>query len=539
MSSFSWLHLTDLHRGMKNQRWAWPGVREIFFADLERLHEKSGPWDLVLFTGDLTQRGATDEFKEVDEILDQLWQHFRGLGSDPKLLAVPGNHDLARPTNMNDPSVLLLSQWEQQKGVQDAFWEDLKSPYRKVIHQAFDNYTAWWGNQPYRAENINPGILPGDFSVTIEKDGARLGIIGLNSAFLQFTGDNYLGKLALHTIQFHDTSGGDGPGWAKNHNACLLMTHHPPAWLNPESLQQLNGEITSHARFAVHLCGHMHETVFFDISEAGTESRRIFQGRSLFSLEYYGLKQERLHGYSVGKIELDDTQGKLMFWPRKARLQGGQRKIVPDYSINLTDDLCTEPVIFKQVSGNRSQPVEIVEPYRNSDIRMRYAHTPIKPAHFAGRITEVSQLSQALSNKTPCIIVILGMAGQGKTTLAYKVLQEMKYYDFTSGFWCTAYRGGYTFDMFLDSTLSYFLQEEYDARMFQTITMRINKLISILQEKPLLLVIDGFERWLRGWNESFCIQRNPDTFAEGQAIMKDWTIFYKVLAVCIMVAIYL
>jgi hypothetical protein len=37
--SFSWLHLTDLHQGMKAQDWLWPGVKEIFFQDLERLHD--------------------------------------------------------------------------------------------------------------------------------------------------------------------------------------------------------------------------------------------------------------------------------------------------------------------------------------------------------------------------------------------------------------------------------------------------------------------------------------------------------------------
>jgi 3',5'-cyclic AMP phosphodiesterase CpdA len=62
-TSFSWLHLTDFHQGMVEQDWLLAGVMHRFFEDLDRLHDKCGPWDLVLFTGDLTQRGSPKNFK--------------------------------------------------------------------------------------------------------------------------------------------------------------------------------------------------------------------------------------------------------------------------------------------------------------------------------------------------------------------------------------------------------------------------------------------------------------------------------------------
>ena len=97
MTYFSWLHLTDLHYGLNEQRWLLPGIKERFFSDLHRLHSKYGPWDLVLFTGDLTQQGKEEEFQGVDNFLGQLWEFFNELGFSPKLLAVPGNHDLVWP----------------------------------------------------------------------------------------------------------------------------------------------------------------------------------------------------------------------------------------------------------------------------------------------------------------------------------------------------------------------------------------------------------------------------------------------------------
>lgn len=347
--SFSWLHLTDLHQGMREQHWLWPGVREIFFADLKRLHDKCGPWDLVLFTGDLTQLGSAQEFEKLDQLMKELWDFFDKLGSSPKLLAVPGNHDLVRP-NKKDPAVRLLQQWLNLPDIQEEFWEDAESPYHQVVTKAFENYMIWWDNQTFKPKDLKLGTLPGDFSATIEKEGAKLGIVGLNTSFLQLTGDNYEGKLALHPRQFHQACNGDGSAWTKQHNACLLLTHHPPGWLNPNSQRDLKAEITSHGRFAVHLCGHLHEAFSGEIVEGGADARRIWQGRSLFGLEYYSRENtevQRLHGYTAGKVEVSENKGNLIFWPREARLQGGQRSIVPDYSLVLTDNQHTEPKEFE------------------------------------------------------------------------------------------------------------------------------------------------------------------------------------------------
>jgi hypothetical protein len=93
----------------------------------------------------------------------------------------------------------------------------------------------------------------------------------------------------------------------------------------------------------------MHETVYRETAEGGTQAQRIWQGHSLFGLEYFGEQDEgqRLHGYTAGRIELSEDTGVLLFWPREARLQGGQRKIVPDYSLDLTDEQHTSPGVFQ------------------------------------------------------------------------------------------------------------------------------------------------------------------------------------------------
>jgi 3',5'-cyclic AMP phosphodiesterase CpdA len=116
MALFRWLHLTDLHHGMPDQRRRWPNVREIFYEDLAAMHDRSGPWDLVVFTGDLTQRGSAEEFDALSETLDDLWVYLGRLGSVPRLLAVPGNHDLVRPKSAVSPVVIGLHQWHSERG---------------------------------------------------------------------------------------------------------------------------------------------------------------------------------------------------------------------------------------------------------------------------------------------------------------------------------------------------------------------------------------------------------------------------------------
>ena len=184
MIKMRWLHLTDLHYGQKGQGHLWPNVREAFFERLTRLHDARGPWDLVLFTGDLVQKGTAEEFKRLEEdVLGPLWDHLGALGSEPVLLAVPGNHDLERPDPKTNPSFqkilkpaakALTRDWQADEELRSEFWNDAESAYRQVIDVSFANYRSWWRRCPQRGDlTVRPGILPGDFSATWERGGVR------------------------------------------------------------------------------------------------------------------------------------------------------------------------------------------------------------------------------------------------------------------------------------------------------------------------------------------------------------------------------
>ena len=350
--SLRWLHLTDLHLGMDGLEDLWPNVEEIFFEDLEYLCEKVGSIDLVMFTGDITQRGSKSEFQQVDKLLTNFWNKFRQMGFEPKFLAVPGNHDLVRPNNQKDPILKCLKDLWNDPEIQKPFWDDRESPQRQLVIKAFENYVQWWENTTVPKPDIySEGILPGDFSATIEKDGFRLGILGLNSAFLQLMGGDRQGKLALHLRQFHGACNKNGPSWAKEHHACLLLTHHPQDWLTDQAKDQLNSEIHSPPeRFALHLFGHMHEANLRSLAEGGANARRRLQGCSLFGMEGWGEEnKERVHGYSLCELKIEGDTASLRIYPRKAeKKQGGGWQIDRDISFTPPKgEDGTEPVTVK------------------------------------------------------------------------------------------------------------------------------------------------------------------------------------------------
>lgn len=153
---------------MSGQAPLWPNVEEIFLDDLNFLCEQVGSWDLVLFTGDLTQRGTKSEFDEVDKLLQKFWARFKQWGFTPKLLAVPGNHDLVRPEDPSDPTLInLLHSWNLP-AVQKPFWDDDDSPQKALISTAFHNFTHWWTHTTIPKPSVhNSALLPGDCSASI------------------------------------------------------------------------------------------------------------------------------------------------------------------------------------------------------------------------------------------------------------------------------------------------------------------------------------------------------------------------------------
>ncbi|WP_437952418.1 metallophosphoesterase [Sorangium sp. So ce296] len=318
MTSIGWLHLSDLHTTLRRSGWTAAPIRRAVFDDLARLHEQAGPWDLVIVAGDLSMRGSAEELEEADRSLDELIARLRELGSDPCLVAVPGNHDLVR-TAGTASAHRALRRWHDDPAVQAEFWGDPESPARRFVDRAFEPFEQWWKRRTRDAKalkDLRHGLLPGDFTATVEKPGVRLGIAGLCSAFLQVTGDDYEERLAISPHQLLIAAGGDAPAWVARHDAAILVTHHAPAWLAPDERRRYEAAINPAGRFCAHLSGHLHE----EAPPVEQGERLHLRSPSFFGMDAWedgrGRPGARGYGYLAARLELRGAKAQLRVFPR-------------------------------------------------------------------------------------------------------------------------------------------------------------------------------------------------------------------------------
>ncbi|MBF0566859.1 MAG: metallophosphoesterase [Nitrospirae bacterium] len=228
----SWLHLSDFHYSEKIAS-TWELSRGLFFNDINRLLEKEkvGPWDIVFFTGDLVGHGKKEEFDKLNDELTILWDNLppKSDGKKPILLCVPGNHDLKRPDEKMKKSAIYkaFKRWNEDPDVSEIFWESDDNDYRGLVNDAFANYDDWLKSCRFLPpDGIVRGSIPGDFSYSTEINGIKLGVIGLNSAFLHLD-DVELGELALHGRQILRVAG-DIDKFCAKHDINILLTNPSP-----------------------------------------------------------------------------------------------------------------------------------------------------------------------------------------------------------------------------------------------------------------------------------------------------------------------
>jgi hypothetical protein len=378
---FSWLHLTDLHYGLDRQGYLWPNLRQPFLDDLKELRKHCGPWNAVFFTGDLVQSGGAEQFEQMQkEFLTPLWQRLGELDSgDAVLLAVPGNHDLNRM-----PPAKLRSAFHTLRNaggfdaIADEFWKEAAGNHRRVIDKSFAAYMQWWHGAPHRPadDSIRTGVLPGDFAVTVPVRDRKIGIVGLNTAFLQLGEGDYKGQLVWALEQIGAPLFPEGIDiWEKQHDTCILLSHHGPDWLTPKAQSDGRTEIAPATRFAFQLFGHNHEPrISYLRSDGAISAQRLLQGCSVFGMEKYGNPPSvaRIHGYSAGQIEFDGERATLRLWPRAAVNRDGPWEFIPDYvHAKLTANHCTHPeeLICRQSRRDENEGPSLgAEPVQKPDL---------------------------------------------------------------------------------------------------------------------------------------------------------------------------
>lgn len=363
MAEIGYLHLSDLHIGDKHQKGLISQTKKILFDDINYIIAKMKKLDVVFFTGDFVQTGSSDEFEQLEEFLIDLWRLFKQNNQDPYLVCVPGNHDLERVVDNFNPTQKVLSNWLNEKDIyEDHFWNN-SNIYIDFIKDRFKNYSYWYRNTSIKkAEDIYWGYIPGDFYSTINIDGSRLGIVGLNSSFLQLYPGNAKNKIGIYNKQINFLFNDSYTEWLKKQNISVLLTHHSSDWFEKRSLDDFNQEIYNNDSYIEHLCGHMHEPSYSLTSINGFQSKRCWISPSLFGLEYYEDKVNRIHGYSAGIFSIESDLITRTTWPRiSIRTKNGVLKIIQNDEFNLDKETASLKEVLRdsQKSINpKNEPVE-------------------------------------------------------------------------------------------------------------------------------------------------------------------------------------
>ncbi len=455
-TSFAWLHISDMHLGYAEE--LWPNVWQSIRWDLSKLKPFVGKLDAVFFTGDMVQRGdAPNIWKQLDSRLKDLWEYFGSeLECNPCLATIPGNHDLVW---QDGPAAQRLLAMLDDEGSRVEFWNNPDSEMRQCVRDAFKDYSAWENGRtlPRKIPERIDGLLPGDHSSVLEKDGIRLGIVGLNTAFMQIASGSrvrnpknmaepFEERLALDVRQLNAACGGDGARWTEDKvDVALLLTHHPPGWLTPTAHKHYRSEIYLRDRFAGHLFGHRHALSLTSMSAGGAAALNFWQGTSLFGLQTFSDGTSlREHGYTLGRLTINGADANVRLWPRiSVKHEAGHRELRPDPTKSLEEDGGTSPipVIVRRRNRDRSPPDPAIDVRGRSPlvdyvaqvldevsswhglvgdkrINLRDHYVP----HLAGvgdskkgEIDESAILQNLRQNAGAAIIE--GPAGSGKTTL--------------------------------------------------------------------------------------------------------------------------
>ncbi|RON34431.1 hypothetical protein BK661_10150 [Pseudomonas frederiksbergensis] len=360
----------------------WPSLRDKIHDDLRYLIKKHQCWDVVVFSGDLTQKGTPEEYEVLNGIIKELWQIFNENGFTPKLFCVPGNHDLARPGSI-DPTCLALSRWWDLEELRADFWDAKGDIYRKTVGDYFSNYTNWLDGLEKIGIPLLSGVagaFPGDVSAVYEKDDLRVGFIGLNSTWLQVAAGDFQGRLHIDPRQLLEITDNRPSDWAKQNILNFLVTHHPLDWLHADSLSLFNQDIDIGGRFDAHLYGHMHEPAIIQKTHLGAFPKRSLQSASLFGLETFGDSVQRAHGYSFNSIKIiDDSIANMEVWPRASRVipGTGERVMGPDMTLPINN----ENYIMHSFELNRRQ-----EPISQSQLEDKFSDAIISNEITSGEL---------------------------------------------------------------------------------------------------------------------------------------------------------
>lgn len=295
-SLIRYLHLSDFHVG-KDGYEQKRLFKEIVSEVARWKRENNFEPHYVFITGDIANNGQK---KEYETFRRDFYNSLReALDDSVKIIPVPGNHDVARPSSDALGREALLDAGSK---FFDASKEG-KTARDQVIHR-FSQY------KKLMSADVSPDWLAKNDGVAIHEqiiDDVSVGVIGLNTAWLS---------------KGNDDKGNLTPGYRlvaaalekiEDCQIKIVLGHHPLSWWNEHEEGLIRNLFARN--HVIYLHGHMHRSEG-RLEEGGSENFLVLQAGAAFQAR----DDERwVNGFSWGEIDLAKAQVRVSprYWDLK------------------------------------------------------------------------------------------------------------------------------------------------------------------------------------------------------------------------------
>ena len=263
------VHLSDLH--VKDHGFALGERLTRLQALLPAMWKESfleGPPHLLAVTGDLAYSGKALEYERVYDLLAGL----REALDNPRIVLVPGNHDIDRAALKTGLALRVRRSLPVRETALREALSDLSDDAESVAAaaaplEAFSAFSArllgaglgWTTARPWRAD-------------VVEVDGVRVGILGVNTAWLCGPEDQDLVRVGERQVAWLIDQVADCP-------VRLALMHHPPKRITASCEAQVQRRLEEGVQLV--LSGHVHDAGA-RLSVSGSRAVAWLAGPALF-----------------------------------------------------------------------------------------------------------------------------------------------------------------------------------------------------------------------------------------------------------------
>jgi predicted MPP superfamily phosphohydrolase len=358
-NTITWVHLSDFHFCAADEYDAGI-VLDALLQDLaDRISQDGLQPGFAVVSGDLAFSGKPAEYAQAARFLDRLLATL-GLDRD-RLLLVPGNHDADRDAVSPVAQVVhrSLAAHTQVDSFRRAIAETLQDEVgRLMFGKRLEAYRGLVSD--YLGDHLPLDDVYGLAVKRLVLAGKQVALLGFNSAWLSYGGEEDRGRLAVGERQVRSALKA-----SEDADLCIGVLHHPLEWLHDLDRHDVEPLLLQHCGFLLH--GHLHQTATTSLSNPDASAIVLAAGAC------YGARSFP-NSYHWVQLDMAAGEGRVVLRRYSDQAGGFWTRDAMTYR-NAPDGVWTFPLPPSLVKTSLQPPAKVIDrPARPGDVRVRQAY---------------------------------------------------------------------------------------------------------------------------------------------------------------------